>query len=110
MVTNAAVIEVEGTVDWARAGTFDWSTAVTNQRLSPGDRLRTGERSRAVVRFSPLATLRMGELGLIEVPKPEAEDSGFSFRRGLFYFFHRDNLRLPATGLFATDQPTSQKK
>ena len=102
IVTNALVLEMEGRVEFVKDATLNWSAASTNQVLFPGDHLRTGNRSRALVRLTPLATLRMGEFSEIQIPKPVAEDSGFSFRRGIFYFFHRDKptllpLRTPAT-------------
>src|SRR5438105_11435135 len=92
-LTNATVLEMEGTVEIAKWRTAAWERAETNRMLLPGDRLRTGERSRAVLRLSNLSTLRLGEFSLIEIPGPE-ETGGFNFRRGLFYFFHRDK---PAT-------------
>lgn len=99
--TNVLVLEIEGRVEAVKVGGVDWTRVQTNHWLSPGDRLRTGARSRAVLQLSPLATLRLGELSIIEIPGPQTETSGFNLRRGLLYFFHRDKpsvmpLRTPA--------------
>lgn len=100
-LTNALVLEIEGRVEALKLGGTDWTRVQTNQWMSSGARVRTGERSRAVLQLSSLATLRLGELSIIEIPGPQSESSGFNFRRGLFYFFHRDKpavvpLRTPA--------------
>src|SRR5688572_11420638 len=88
--TNAILLEVEGKVVISRAGTPAWDPAHTNQVLFPGDRLRTLERSRAVVRLSDLSLLRLAELSHIQIPDTTARRGGFNLLRGLIYFFHRD--------------------
>src|SRR5439155_6198717 len=45
---QVAVVELEGRAEVSRAGSALWDPAYTNQVLVAGDRLRTGERSRAV--------------------------------------------------------------
>src|SRR6266849_2273710 len=72
--SNAApitLLEIEGQrVEVLRAGATAWDPASIKPPynvLKPGDQLRTGERSRAVVRWHDLTLLR-----------------------GIFYFFHRD--------------------
>src|SRR5688572_10032272 len=90
--TNAMVIEIEGRVVVSRSGSVAWDPAHTNQLLFPGDRLRTMERSRAVVRLSDLSLLRLSELSHIQIPEPTARRGGFNLLRGLIYFFHRDKL------------------
>jgi tetratricopeptide (TPR) repeat protein len=85
---QVVVLEFEGVVEVARAGSAVWQPASTNLELRAEDRLRTGRRSRAVVRLSEYNTLRMGELGLLQMP-PE-RTGPFGLWRGLFYFFHRD--------------------
>src|SRR3954464_13903982 len=97
-LTNATVVEIEGVVEVLKLGAAAWQPARTNGVMLPGDRLRAGEHSRALLRVSPLQTIRVGEFGLIEMPR---EDSRFGFLRGIFYFFHRDKpgtlpLRTPA--------------
>ena len=44
----------EGKVEVSRKGTTQWSEGQTNQVLQLGDRLRTGMRSRATLRWSDL--------------------------------------------------------
>ena len=83
----AAVLEWEGRVEVSLADENRWTAVQTNQVLRAGDRLRTGERSRATVRLSDLSTYRLGALSLLQIaPK----SNGFTLLRGLLYFFHRD--------------------
>src|SRR5436853_7846336 len=51
--SQPAILELEGTVQVSRGGTMVWDPAYTNQLLQVSDWVRTGERSRAVVRLSP---------------------------------------------------------
>lgn len=88
--SSAALIEFEGGVVVSRSGSPAWDAGYTNQALFPGDRLRTLERSRAVVRLSDLSLLRLAELTHIQIPPPSSRRSGFHLLRGLLYFFHRD--------------------
>ena len=85
------VLEIENTLEVRRSGAAVWDPGRTNQILLPGDRLRTGERSRAVLRLSNLTLIRIGELSVLEVPEPEpTERIGLNIFKGIFYFFHRD--------------------
>ncbi len=88
--SNAMLIEFEGRVVLSRSGSVAWDPAYTNQALFPGDRLRTLERSRAVVRLSDLSLLRLAELSHIQIPDATPRRGGFNLLRGLIYFFHRD--------------------
>jgi len=89
-LTNAVLLEIEGKVVISRAGTPAWDPAHTNQVLFPGDRLRTLERSRVVVRLSDLSLLRLSELTHIQIPPPTNRRGGFNLQRGVLYYFHRD--------------------
>lgn len=80
------ILETEGTVEAARARAEIWDRAYTNQVLYAGDRLRTLERSRAVLRLAEVGPIRVGELSLLTMPP---ERKGFSLLRGIVYFFHR---------------------
>ena len=88
--TNVVLIELEGGAVVSRVGSAAWDPAYTNQMLFPGDRLRTLERSRAVVRLSDLSLLRLSELTHIQIPTATSRRGGFNLLRGLLYFFHRD--------------------
>jgi len=85
---TARVVEMEGVVEVQRAGATPWDPSRTNQVLYPGDHLRAGLHSRAALLLSDLRTLRLGELGHIQIP--EAKRPGLNFFRGILYFFHRD--------------------
>jgi len=95
------VIELEGQVEVSRTGATLWDPAYTNQVLVAGDRLRTGERSRAVVRLTRLTPFRMGERSLLQVPEPQKRTM-LDVVRGVLYLFHRDK-----PGLFPIGTPTA---
>src|SRR5262245_38088020 len=59
---RVTVLEKEGKVEAALAGTNVWSVAQTNQALHVADRIRTGERSRATLHLLDQSTMRMFEL------------------------------------------------
>src|SRR6185503_20956806 len=72
LTKQVIVIEMEGIVEVMRAGASNWDTVDTNHNvLHAGDRLRTGERSRAVVRLSTLTPFRLGERSVLQVPELE---------------------------------------
>ena len=100
--TNAMLVEIEGRAVVSRAGSLAWDPAYTNEVLFPGDRLRTLERSRAVVRLSDLSLLRLSELTHIQIPEATTRRSGFNLLRGLIYFFHRDK-----PGVMPVSTPTA---
>ncbi len=88
--TNAVLIGIEGAAVISRTGSAVWDPAHTNQVLFPGDRLRTLERARAIVRLSDLSLLRLSELTHIQIPAATTRRGGFNLWQGLLYFFHRD--------------------
>src|SRR6478736_5120610 len=59
--TNLLVM-IQGTVEVLPAGTSAWKPGKLNQVLHPGDRVRTGERSRAEVYLINGMTIEKGEL------------------------------------------------
>ena len=89
--TNVVLLEIENTVEVLRTGARVWDPGRTNQVLYPGDQLRTGERSRAVLRLSNLTLMRLGELSTLQIPEPVADSKArLNVFRGIYYFFHRD--------------------
>ncbi len=86
--TNAVLVEIEGQVSVSRANSQAWDPGYTNQALFPTDRIRTIERSRAVVQLSDLSTLRLGPMSFVRIP--EEKGRGMNLLRGLLYYFHRD--------------------
>src|SRR5712672_517535 len=62
--------EKEGKVEIARKGSTAWNPAEINGKLQLGDRLRTGSRSRATLRWSELSTVRVSELTSMEIQPP----------------------------------------
>ncbi len=64
---GAKVLEVEGSVDAATRGSTAWAKAAKDQALTVGDRIRTGEYSRAAIRLSELYNVRLDELTTIEI-------------------------------------------
>jgi len=66
------ILTIEGTVEVAPAGTLNWSPARTNQVLNVGDRIHTGEGSRATVLLSDRSVLRVGDSTTLEI-RPQAQ-------------------------------------
>jgi len=74
-----------------RSGVWDPAhTAPPYNILYPDDQLRTGPNSRAMVMLSDQSVVRVGEAGHIQVLAAPRKRAGFSFLKGIFYFFHRD--------------------
>ncbi len=84
------LLSVEGSVQVSRLGSEAWDRWNPEEPLQGGDRIRTGPRSRCLVRISEQTTLRMGELSLLEIPARPGERLKVRIRKGLFYFFHRE--------------------
>src|SRR5207249_3964717 len=79
----AVVIMIQGMVEVSKAGSAPatWQRVRLNEILQGGDRLRTGERSRAAIRLSNGIILEKGELSEIEIPlRSDA----------IFHIFNRD--------------------
>ena len=90
--TNSVLITKEGIVEYLKPGTSNWISAEVNQTLATGQRLRTGERSRATVLLTDLSVLRINEVTTIEIqpPSPTNAQPTLDLRRGGVYFFNRD--------------------
>lgn len=86
------LLTVEGSVEVLPANATDWLVARTNQTLHFGDYLRTGQRSRATVRLSPLTILRVNELTTLQLQPPAApgKTPTLNVHQGEAYFFGRD--------------------
>lgn len=79
--SNAArVLAIAGKVDMSEAGATTWTPAQTNQVLVPGDRLRTGEKSRATIRLADLSILRLTESTTIEIGETSASGTKATLR------------------------------
>lgn len=89
---QSVLITAEGKVDVAPAGSTAWVPATTNAVLKTGDRLRTGLRSRAVVRLANLSVVRVNELTTFVVQPPAApgKTARLDVQSGATYFFSRE--------------------
>src|SRR5436309_1199051 len=70
---HVRVLAIEGErekVEVSRAGSVAWDPAYVNQILEPGDRGRTGPRSRATLGMSDLSVLRVKERSQFEIKPP----------------------------------------
>src|ERR1041385_4366841 len=87
-----ALLTKEGKVEVARKGEAQWAVAQTNQVLQIGDRLRTGVRSRATLRWSNLSVVRVNELTSLEIQPPEkaGDKPQLDLKSGATYFFSRE--------------------
>jgi hypothetical protein len=100
LVAASVVLTVEGKAEWSKFGTKAWSLVQTNQLLFPGDRLRTGLKSRATIRLANLSILRVNELTTLEIQPPSAGTNrpALKLEEGSGYFFNRDPIT-PAPSL-----------
>lgn len=82
----------EGKVEVSPKGTTQWIAGQSNQVLQLGDRLRTGMRSRATLRWADLSVMRVNELTSIEVQPPEkpGQKPQLELKSGAAYFFSRE--------------------
>ena len=85
----------QGIVEIRKVGTDFWTAVRPRQIFQPGDRLRTGERSRAEVYLSGGMTVQKGEFSEMEIP-PASEPT---FKRGLFKIFNREPAKGSQFGL-----------
>ncbi len=86
------LLTVEGKIEVARKGTLQWTAGQANQILQPGDRLRTGLRSRATLRWSDLSVTRVNELTSLEIrpPAKDGQKPELDLKSGASYFFSRE--------------------
>jgi len=90
--TGCVLVEKEGKVEIAKKGSATWAPAQVDQALAIGDRIRTGSRSRAALRWSELSVARVAELTTLEIREPaKATDKPqLELRSGATYFFSRE--------------------
>lgn len=88
---SVSVILIEGTVEVAPAGTDNWAPAKLNQKLQPGDKLRTGKLSRTMLRSAAAGDMPVRESSLMTINAPRAGSDRpvVELVRGFFYFFTR---------------------
>ncbi len=88
---ESVLLSAEGKVEVSRAGAA-WAAAQTNSALQNGDRLRTGLRSRVVVRLANLSVVRVNELTTFVVQPPSApgKTARINVESGSTYFFSRE--------------------
>lgn len=89
------LLMIQGKVEYRKAGSEAWGQARVRQILQGGDRLRTGERSRAEVYLSSGVTIQKGEFSELEIP-PSPEPL---FKRGIFKVFNREPAKGSQLGL-----------
>ena len=87
---GAALIEKENLVEVELRGT-PWKSANLGAQLNVADRLRTGELSRAAIRFTDLSVLRVDELTNLQIVPPAnpSAQRELEVERGGAYFFSR---------------------
>jgi len=91
---SATLISKENLVDSSRPPA-EWRSATVSQELITHDRLRTGEDSRAAVRFGDSTVLRIDELTEEEILPPQVSGSKptMDLKQGSYYFFSREKSR-----------------
>ena len=91
---SAELLSKENVVDTASGG-GGWKPASVGQSLAVGDKVKTGEDSRAAVRMTDLSVLRIDELTTIEITPPSStsDKPGLNVKDGATYFFSREKSR-----------------
>ena len=86
------LLTIEGTVEVAPAGTLNWAPARTNQVLNVGDRVHTGEGSRATIRLTDRSVQRVGDLTTLEIRPPTQPGRRLllDLKAGKSYLFNRE--------------------
>src|SRR5882724_9565330 len=89
--SGIVIIDFTGTVETSRAGLNVWTPAVTNQVLSPGDRVRTRPLSRLTLRWPDQDTVRFHDTSEFQIQAAPAakKTPGLSLLQGMLYLFHR---------------------
>ncbi len=89
---QCVLVERQGKVEVARKGTATWAAATTNEVLQVGDRLRTGLRSRATLRWSEASVVRVDQLTSMEIQPPEkpTDKPQLDLKSGATYLFSRE--------------------
>jgi tetratricopeptide (TPR) repeat protein len=92
---SAELLSKENIVDVTVKGGAAWNAATVGQVLAIGDKVRTGEDSRATVRMTDLSILRIGELTTSEITPPATATGkpGLNVQEGTSYFFSREKSR-----------------
>ena len=92
----ARLASVEGRVETRQGGSPIWERAVPEQRLCPGDSVRTDSRSRAVVSLRSNAALRLDSATSLTLPPADLPGSWLDLLRGAFHYLsHRpQSLRI----------------
>ncbi|HEV2694189.1 MAG TPA: TonB-dependent receptor [Verrucomicrobiae bacterium] len=98
---GSILLTLEGKVEVSHAAGAPWLAAQTNMTLVAGDRVRTGLRSRAVLRLANLSVLRVNELTtfVVQAPSAPGKTSRIDVQSGATYFFSRER---PADVEFST--------
>ncbi len=85
---GAVILGLKGRVSLSRAGSTAWDPAQTNLTLRGGDRLRSGEGSRATLRLLDATIVNLDELSTVRVES--GSRSIVELLQGVLSFFHRD--------------------
>jgi serine/threonine protein kinase len=80
------LLAMEGAVECCTGTTPDWFPATPGTELKPGDRIRTGKLSRALLQLFDGSSVRLYELTEVTIESPKAMD----IQNGRFYFFNRE--------------------
>ncbi len=91
VATNIPVlIATDGLVEVSKAGAQTWRRAQTSQVLQVGDRVRTGDDGRAMIRLWDNCIMRVPPNGRYEIQASPDGRPGAKVNRGSLYLFIRD--------------------
>jgi len=89
---SCVLLEKEGAVEVQRKGATAFVEAQVNDRFQAGDLVKTGLRSRAVLRWSETSMVRLDQATTTELQDPTKPGANpeLNLRSGRSYFFNRD--------------------
>ena len=87
--THSFLALAQGQVEIAPAGSGAWAPGAVNQLLRPGDRVRTGARSRAEAFLAGGMTIKLGASSELEIPPSPR----VTLPRGIFQIFNRERFK-----------------
>ncbi len=89
------LISVENLVEISRSDASSWTAVEAGTLLDDGDRVRTGEYSRAALRYPSGNVIRLNEFSTIRLAEARSGDddkeTALELKKGALYFFSRRN-------------------
>lgn len=100
---QVVLMSSDGTVEVLPQGAVIWQAARVNAPLHPGDRVRTGENSRAMLRYGERTQVQLGEFSETVILLPTQGQGFLNMIKGWLHLLHRGR-----PGRYELQIPTAQ--